>query len=151
MTNVTGPDLGEWITREVEEITDGVERAVERTADELRDQIREKIETSGARPNWVRDWSGMPHAHGDRSGSTPGRVASGKMRDAVKSRVTQTKTSVTGEAGWIDEWEPYFGLQEAGGKHNIIPGLQIEGMYAIADAAADAEYILDKNLDEQLK
>ena len=150
MTNVTGPDLGEWITREVEEITDGVERAVERTADELRDQIKETIENSGTGETWKGDWGSWPHGHPGRTGSSPGRVASGRMRDAVKARTTRTGSSVTGEAGWIDEWEDYFGYQEGGFRH-VIAQREIAGMYAITDAADNAEALLDLNLSREIK
>ncbi len=151
MSSLTGPDLGDWAKREVEEITQGVVRAVERTADELRDEIKHVIETNGTGRTWSRDWGNMPHGTPGRTQSAPGRVASGKMGRAVKSRLSQSKSAIRGEAGWIDEYEDYFGAQEEGFQHNIVAGLKVEGMYAIGDAAARAPYLLDQNLDKEIK
>lgn len=151
MSEVTGPDLIAWLHNEVEEIMDGVEKAVEATVEELQYEIEYVIDNSGTGKTWVMDWSSMPHAYPGRTGSYPGRVASGKMGNAIDSRTTRSKRKVKGEVGWINEYEPYFGFQETGGKHNLIPGLQIEGMYAIHDAAARADYLLEKNIDKELK
>lgn len=62
-------------------------------------------------------------------GNGPGRVDSGTMRDAIRSRVLEkSKDRTVGAWGWLDEVLDYFVYQEQGsGKFNV----QFEGMSAL--------------------
>lgn len=103
------------------------------------DIVKERIETSPANNGelWKGDWSGAPHGHANRDSSYPGRVASGKMLNAVSHWVSREgrdgKTRMA--FGWTNPAtrEEYFLSQEYGFDHNIA-NRHIEGMFAIQNA-----------------
>lgn len=64
-----------------------------------------------------------------------GRIETGKMLDAVGSKVTSnTSQKWTGAFGWVNETEGYFLRQEDGGRNSFTGG-EIEAMNAMRDAA----------------
>lgn len=72
---------------------------------------RKIIETSGT----GRSWSG-PFRDRDgtvRTGSGAGRIASGRMYDAVDFRITRG-AGVGLDVGWIHDWDVYFAAQDRG-------------------------------------
>lgn len=90
------------------------------------------IQTSGTGKTWTR-----PSSSG-RTGSSPGRVDTGNMLDAVKWRVSSEGGNLVGEFGWLDNQEPYFMYQESGFSH-VGSGEWVRGMLALQDASLAAK------------
>ena len=71
---------------------------------------------------------------GTANSGKAGRIESRKMYNDVSA---ETKSfgegKVQGRFGWLKNQETYYGLQEGGFEHS--PGVTVEGMYALADAA----------------
>lgn len=78
-----------------------------------------------------------------------GRVESGKMRDAVDSKVNRSKNSAVGQFGWINQFEPYFGYQESGFAHR--GGVNVEGMYALSDAGEEVFQNIEADFDRTIR
>jgi hypothetical protein len=107
------------------------------------DKMKEIIETKGIGRPWSRDMKAKefpaPGVGNLRSSSSPGRVNTGKMRDAVRYRLEVGKSRIISAFGWIDKPTEsdarYFRAQEygfdAGGFRKDIP---VEGMFALRDA-----------------
>lgn len=62
---------------------------------------------AGTGKTWSRPWSD------GRTGSSPGRVDSGLMADAMDFRIIRGQ-NVGLDVGWVRIWEKYFGAQEGG-------------------------------------
>lgn len=92
------------------------------------------IETRGTGKTWQRPWHG-------RVGSYPGRVDTGEMLREFRGEVEVGRTETTGKLGWTKEQLTYFVAQELGYSHNIT-GDEIEGMFALRDAADQAWEVL---------
>ena len=79
-----------------------------------------------------------------------GRIESRKMYNDVSA---ETKSfgegKVRGRFGWLKNQESYYGLQEGGFEHS--PGVTVEGMYALADAADWAMKTYREDMQEALK
>lgn len=110
-----------------------VEREMENLVDRGADEMKQLIETRGTGRRWVGDWGSMPNGTPGRTGSIPGRVASGQMRDDVKSEVNAGTNKVVGVFGWIDNTETYYLMQENRFFHRI-GRFEVEGMHALRDA-----------------
>lgn len=87
------------------------------------------IETRGTGKTWQRPWHG-------RAGSYPGRVDTGEMLREFRGEVDIARTETTGKIGWTKEQLDYFIYQELGFQH--LSGEEIEGMFALRDAANEA-------------
>lgn len=75
-----------------------------------------------------------------------GRIETGAMRDAVDSKITErSKKRVSGEFGWINEFQDYYGYQESGFNHRS--GVSVEGMYALSDAAEEVFSDIEGDVD----
>lgn len=92
------------------------------------------IETRGTGKTWQRPWHG-------RAGSFPGRVDTGEMLREFRGNVDIGRTETVGTLGWTKEQLYRFLYQELGFTHNIT-GEEIEGMYALRDAAEEAWEVL---------
>lgn len=116
---VTGSSksLEAWFQESFEEVLGDVGDIVEQAIEEGKNITKHNIETRGTAKSGKR-----------------GRVRTGEMRDNVKSEMTKkTAKEAEGKFGWIDQYEDYYGFQEAGFDH--IGGVTVEGMYALTDAA----------------
>lgn len=76
-----------------------------------------------------------------------GRIDTGRMYDAVKSRVTFSSQSLIGEFGWLDDQEAYFRYQDQGFVH-WLSSEKIPGMLALADAGIEARQEFIRRLAE---
>lgn len=123
---------------------------MDKVADLMRDVVTEAAETqkdyitndAGTGRMWSGDWGSMPNGTPGRTGSIPGRVATGEMRDSVDGRVTEaTQTRVAGEAGWIEDSPTWAKFQELGFRH-WITGASIEGMLSLDRARDKGEEVL---------
>lgn len=82
--------------------------------------------------------------------SKRGRVDTGRMRDAITSKVsTDTANRVQAHFGWLSEKQDYFGYQEGGFTHTS--GKTIEGMYALTDAAEEVFADLAEDIRRNIK
>lgn len=103
--------------------------------------MADAIQTRGTGRTWKPGWSTstLPNAFYGRTGSIPGRVATGEMRDLVTSSVdADSKFRVRGRFGWLRGMQAYFDLQDEGFVHSLT-GQRIEGMHARRDAMEMAE------------
>ena len=102
-----------------------------------RDKMVEYIETRGTGRRWTVPMRAkeIDPVGGLRDGSFPGRVNTGRMRDAVRARFERGATQMRSAFGWIGNTEPYFYAQEygftAGG---FRPSVNVPGMFALRDA-----------------
>ena len=148
------PDIANWFRGRVA----NVEQAGEQVLDDARQRgaeyVRDMIRTRGSRDPWVANWDNWPNAHPGRRGSAPGRVASGKMLDAVDSWISPGSTSADGKTrmafGFTRLREKYFLAQEGGFEHHIT-GQSVGGMHAIADAAEAIRDEIASELPKYLK
>lgn len=122
------PDkLINWYRSQTTKLAYDMEESVREAGQFGEELMREYIETRGAKAVWERPWDG-------RTGSTPGRVHTGKMRNAAKHRINKLRASLQLRIGWVSGTrEGYFKDQEYGFKHNKT-GEKIEGMFALQDA-----------------
>ena len=140
--------------KELEELGKAADQALEDMQIEVanlgRDKMVEYIETRGTGKKWGSvTRSGrfrpepmpaklIPLIGKFRSGSYPGRVNTGRMRDAVRVRFERGEKQIRSAFGWIDapkDDEVYFKAQEygfsAGGFRKPVP---VQGMFALRDA-----------------
>jgi hypothetical protein len=106
-------------------------------------KMKEIIETRGTGRVWSRDMRAKefpaPGVGNLRSSSSPGRVNTGKMRDAIRYRLEVGTSRIISAFGWInkpsEQDAKYFRAQEygfeAGGFRKDIP---VQGMFAQRDA-----------------
>lgn len=147
------PDLTKWYRGKVERIEENSAKALEMAAERGEELVKYNIETRGTEASWSGDWGRMPHGTPGRNESSPGRVASGEMRDAVGSWVSRGVDGKTRMGfGWTNPAtrRKYFIYQEAGFKHALTRG-RVEGMYAIVDAADDVFSQLKRDIRDGLK
>lgn len=117
-TSVKGnsKSLTAWFDEEVGGVFDDVTEIVERAVQEGEAITKLNIATRGTL----------------KSGKK-GRIETQNMYDSVKSDMTKRgKKEAEGKFGWIDNYQKYFGYQEAGFNH--VGGVTVEGMYALGDA-----------------
>ena len=146
-----GGDLVKWFRGKVDRIENGNEVIIRNAMHEGAELAKEYIATRGTGRVWQGDWSRFPNATPGRTGSIPGRSATGYMMDSITSEVTSFgKGKIQGAFGWINRREDYFAYQEGGFQH-AITGEFIEGMYAMYDAAAWTLDQLEKDIRENLK
>jgi hypothetical protein len=140
--NETTP-IHHWFSRIVEGVNDTAVTVVRDAVVLGEDLMQQGIEYGGTLEQWTR---------ADRYGrwsSDPGRVASGKMLDAVESDMEVDDNHVRGEFGWIDNYEDYFGFQEAGFYH-VRAQREVASMHALSDAAEAVFEFIDEELDTKL-
>lgn len=107
-----------------------------------RDKMVEYIETRGTGARWMRytkprpmPAKKIPFTGTLRDGSFPGRVNTGRMRDAVRVRFERGTKQVRSAFGWIDSADPYFYAQEYGfNAGGFRPRVEVRGMFALRDA-----------------
>jgi hypothetical protein len=91
-------------------------------------KIREFVETRGLNKTWRRAYV-SERSGKRRTGSGPGRIDSGKMRDAVTSKIDKSGDLVSVAMGWFNpdnDAEMPINFQEFGFIHengNDIPGM----------------------------
>lgn len=134
MANFTdGRQLFEWIESKLNRLTDQAKDAIREGAKEGEDLTKLHIETRGTA----------------KSGKQ-GRIETGRMRDAVTSRVEKdTDTEIEASFGWLDDRANYFGLQERGFTHTS--GVDVEGMFALSDAADQVVRDIERKLGKAVK
>lgn len=109
---------------------------------EASEKMRNLIETRGTGKTWTKPWGG-------RSGSIPGRVDSGYMRDQARYELRRNGSVMTGVLGWTDNQEMYFIFQDEGFTH-WLTGDDIKGMNALVDSGIWAREELLKRLMERI-
>lgn len=127
----SGGDPVRWFRGKVTRIEDGVEQALQNAMEDGAEIMRNNIATRGTA----------------KSGKA-GRIETGKMSGDVKARVYPgtDKGNQVGRFGWIDNREDYYGYQEGGFEH--VNGGDVEGMYALQDAAELAFREFQRAVDE---
>ena len=109
--------------------------ALQESLEEGRDEFRQRIANSGTGKTWAGNWGRWSHGHPGRTGSSPGRVASGRMLDRVTFEMSSdTKYRIRGRIGWLGRLgdDRYFVAQDQGFVHNIT-GQKVAGMMILRD------------------
>lgn len=109
--------------------------ALQESLEDGRDEMRRRIESGGTGKTWVANWDRWANAHPGRRASSPGRVASGRMRDRVTFEMSSdTKYRVRGRVGWTGRLgkDRYFVAQDQGFRHHIT-GERVQGMMILRD------------------
>lgn len=134
MADFTDPrKLLEWVEDKVDRLTDSAKDVIREGAKEGEDLTKLHIETRGTA----------------KSGKQ-GRIETRRMHDAVSSRVEKdTDTEIEASFGWLDDKANYFGLQERGFTHTS--GVQVEGMFALSDAADAVEREVSRKLKKAVR
>jgi len=143
-------NLGAWFRGLVDDIDNAVEEVSEYVADEGVKRTKQKIETRGTGNSWAASWDSMPNATPGRHSSSPGRDATGQMKNDVTGQVVNTGRSIETSFGWIDNYENYYGAQE-NGFNNMQANKKVEGMYALSDTAFEIINEAEKRLDVILR
>ena len=143
-------NLGAWYRGLVDKIDKAVEEVSEYVADEGVKRTKQKIETGGTGNSWDPSWDSMPNATSGRHASSPGRVASGEMRDDISGSVSRTGSSIVSSFGWIDKYQDYYGAQE-GGFHNLKANKKVKAMNALSDTEFEIIREVEKRLDVKLR
>lgn len=130
-------DFGDALKRWLDDKINGTDNALMETAEEVAEKGKNitqyHIETRGTAKSGKR-----------------GRVETGAMRDAVSGdarRVSRGRAQA--EFGWNSKTPEYAIFQERGFTHS--GGTQVEGMYALADAADEVLSDLKEDLEQRLK
>jgi hypothetical protein len=97
-----------------------------------RDEMVRLIETRGTNIRWEKKWKGRKSGTYKQI-SSPGRIDSGDMRDAVGVRFERGAQQTNAAFGWIRNFENYFGYQDQGFYH-VKANRMVEGMFALRDA-----------------
>lgn len=118
---MASPDLTAWFEQKVREITDEVRDAVIDIAQEGADEARNNVATRGTA----------------KSGKA-GRIETGRMINSINSEVISSGGSEV-EARFGFKGEPDYTVYQEGGFTHNRSGEWITGMYAITDAATNAE------------
>ena len=119
-----GGDPKQWAEGIINKIETGNRAA-------LNDTIREGAST-------MKEYiASRPTAWMAANAGKTGRIESRDMLNAVGSTVrVSSDDKWSGAFGWVGEQQPYFLVQEEGGR-NTFTGGSIEAMYAKSDAAAE--------------
>lgn len=126
-------DLVRWYRSKMTRVEEGVDEAMDDAGQYGEDLMKHYIETRGTA----------------KSGK-PGRVDTGKMRDAVGHRKTTQGGSRQLRIGWVTGTrEDYFQFQETGFTH--VSGVPVEGMHALQDATDAALTQLMQDLRRNVK
>lgn len=137
-------DLIRWYRSKMRKVEDGVDEAMDDAGISGKELGRYYIETRGTGKTWAYPRNG-------REGSRPGRVDTGKMRDAFGFRKTTQGGSRQLRVGWVTGTrEDYFKFQEGGFDH-VMAGVHVEGMYALQDATEEAFKVLAEELKRRIK
>lgn len=122
-----GKDPGTWLEAQGKKIKKRLDEILEEIIAEAADDMVRILEAA---------WTKTGQARVDAGGNGPGRVDSGKMRDAIRSRILEkNKNRTVGAWGWLDEAEFYFIAQEYGAKEfNVhFDGMKaLQGSYVMA-------------------
>ena len=137
-------DLVRWYKSKMTRVDEGVDEAMDDAGAFGKELGQHFIETRGTGREWTR-----PGPTG-RTGSSPGRVDTAKMRDAFGFRKTTQGGSRQLRIGWVGGTrEDYFQFQETGFTH--VSGINVPGMYALPDATDAALSQLAQDLKNNLK
>lgn len=121
--------LYEWVTDKIDRLAEDAKDVVREGAKEGEQLTKEFISSRGTA----------------KSGKQ-GRIETGRMLNAVDSRVERdTDETIEAAFGWLDDKAAYFGFQEEGFTHTS--GAQVEGMYALSDAADQVARDIDRKLN----
>lgn len=132
----------------VQQVTEGFDMGA--LVKDAADLMKQMISVRGTGRSWSGDFGSLPHGYPGRTSSTPGRVASGNMRDSVSWRVEMNGGKLIGEFGWLTNRDPYFLYQEDGFSHNIT-GEKIAGMLALQDAGIQSREEFLRRLSRAIK
>ena len=132
-----GRDLGgdpvKWFRGKVAAIENGAEEVLRDAMDDGAYLMADLISTLGTA----------------KSGK-PGRIETKQMHNDVDSKVSTFGVGkVRGTFGWIKRKEDYYAFQEGGFEHS--PGVTVEGMYALRDAADRALRQFKEDMDEVIR
>lgn len=126
-------DIVRWYRGKVEAIESANEEALEQAAKEGAELMKHYISTRGTA----------------KSGKA-GRIETRDMLNAVTSEVISRGPGKNqANFGWLKTREDYFALQEGGFEHS--PGVTVEGMYALTDAAEETFRELRERIERNLK
>lgn len=116
-------DMKVWAEAQGRKAKQEMDRILEEVIAEAADDMIAILEAAATATGEARAAAG---------GNGPGRVDSGTMRDAIRSRVLEkSKDRTVGAWGWLDEVLDYFVYQEYGNDGEKKFNVQFEGMSAL--------------------
>ena len=157
MTKELREGLDVWFRREVNGLTKDLEKVIDDLVEEGQEFVYEAIETRGTanpayggKTAWAKTYYKRGGGGSGKNHPTKGRVWDGDMRQAVEYEVEAKDNAYIGSFGWINNVEDYYLFQEGGFDH-AFTGEHIEGMFAMADAAAWAEAEFERRTNKVLR
>ena len=127
--NMQGLDnLRRW--ESVGQLMDSAATVLEGELQQGKDEMQSMIESRGTGRTWSEYWQRRT----GRTGSIPGRVQTGDMRNDVEGKITRrSSTEVEGVLGWDENSPMYYAYQEEG-FYSLVSQESVKGMHALRDA-----------------
>lgn len=147
-------DMGIVFGQRVAKALDGVAEAMKIAGEHGEQVIKDNIQNRHTDNQWAGNHTGRPHGHPTRTESHDGRVASGRMVNAVGHWVSEMGKD--GKArmavGWTNpaSREPYFMFQEIGGTQGSRPWVDVDGMFAVQDGVAETFDVMNHEIRKVL-
>jgi hypothetical protein len=132
-----GENPGTWAEAQGKKIKKQLDEILEEIIAEAADDMIRILEAA---------WTETGQRRVEKGGNGPGRVDTGKMRDAIKARILQkSKDRTVGAWGWLDEVDFYFIAQEYGGEAFAV---HFKGMAALQGSYIQAREKFRKRLKQ---
>lgn len=112
-TRNNGPVGGGPYRKMAKDLKSIYEQELTAAGEEGKDEGVRHIESSPSAVGWSGSFRDRNGGRRSAPGPGPGRVHTGKMRDALDYRIVRGK-NVGLDVGWIHIWEEYFGAQDVG-------------------------------------
>jgi len=109
--------------------------------------VKERVLSAAERvaPQMEDDAKRFTAERGRPNSDGPGRIASGRMIQAIKSRVVFLENQVSIGLGFLEDNQPYFSYQSITGFNHANAGY-IEPTFALRDASANGQRRLIEEL-----
>ena len=121
-------------------------------------EAKKFVSIAGTQKNWSGSFPDLNNGGGRRSGPNRGRVATGRMKNALTYRLNaQGRGLATIRVGWLNNYQDYFGYQDqgftSGGYRERVqdPVSAVEGMKLMAHMRFYMRDQHDKAVDRAVK
>jgi len=135
-----GENPGTWAEAQGKKIKKQLDEILEEIIAEAADDMIRILEAA---------YTETGHRRVEKGGNGPGRVDTGTMRDAIRSRILQkSKDRTVGAWGWLDEVLDYFVYQEYGDDPENGFAVHFDGMKALQGSFIQAREKFRKRLKQ---